>query len=120
MNMIAKKLKELRGKKPTQKEFAEIIGISETGYASWEQGLAEPNIEHISKIAKYYEISADELLGIEESQEYKEPQKKPLEFLSKDEQFIIKSFRKFGQSRKKTILDLIHMSIDSEENSKID
>ena len=48
---IKEKLKELRKEN--------------TGYASWEQGLAEPNITALKKLCKIYKITADELLDIQ-------------------------------------------------------
>ena len=63
---IKDKLKELRKEnKYTQKQIAELLNISATGYASWEQGLAEPNLTAIKKICKLYNITADELLDIQ-------------------------------------------------------
>lgn len=59
------KLKELRKEKGlTQKELAKKLNISVTGYASWEQGLAEPSLNAIKNICKIFNISADELLDL--------------------------------------------------------
>lgn len=57
---ILKKLREQNGIK--QKEIAKILNMSLTGYASWEQGKSEPNIDNIKKICAFYKISTDELL----------------------------------------------------------
>lgn len=63
---INEKLKELRKENNiTQKEIAKKLNISVTGYASWEQGLAEPSIKALKQICKIYNISADELLEID-------------------------------------------------------
>ena len=62
---IKNKLKELRKEKGLpQKELAKKLNISITGYASWEQGLAEPSISAIKNICKLFNISADELLDL--------------------------------------------------------
>lgn len=62
---IKDKLKELRTAYGySQKQVAEFLLISKNGYASWEQGLAEPNIGYIKKICKLYDITSDELLDI--------------------------------------------------------
>lgn len=58
------RLKELRksnGK--TQKELAEYLGISERGYQNYEMGKREPNLEILSKLADYFNVSTDYLLG---------------------------------------------------------
>ncbi len=58
-------LKELRNEAGlTQKQVAKMLNKSETGYASWEQGLSEPNITDLRKICQIYDISADYLLGL--------------------------------------------------------
>lgn len=63
---VSDKLKELRKEKGlTQKEIAKLLNLSETGYASYEQGLSEPSIDNIKKICQMYKITADELLGLE-------------------------------------------------------
>jgi len=49
--------------KKTQLEIAEVLKMSRTGYASLEQGLAEPNIYIIIKLCQYYKITSDELIG---------------------------------------------------------
>ena len=41
--------------------------MSETGYASWEQGLAEPSISAIKRLCKFFDVSADYLLGIDDN-----------------------------------------------------
>jgi len=64
---IKDKLKELRNEKGfTQKKLAKMINKSETGYASWEQGLSEPGISDIKKLCEIFDVSADELLGLKE------------------------------------------------------
>ena len=51
----------------TQKQLAGILQMSETGYASWEQGLAEPSISAIKKLCSFFDVSADYLLGINDN-----------------------------------------------------
>ena len=64
---IKDKLKELRKESGlTQKEVAKLLKKSETGYASWEQGLAEPSVNDIRVLCKIYGVSADYLLGLED------------------------------------------------------
>lgn len=66
-NLIKERLKELRKENGlTQKQIAKIINKSETGYASWEQGLAEPCINDLIAISEYYNVSIDYLVGKDE------------------------------------------------------
>lgn len=64
---IKYKIKELRKeKKMTQKQLASLINKSETGLASWEQGLSEPSINDIRLLCIIFDVSADYLLGLED------------------------------------------------------
>ena len=66
-NLIKERLKELRKENSlTQKQIAKIINKSETGYASWEQGLAEPGINDLILLSNYYKVSIDYLVGKED------------------------------------------------------
>lgn len=63
---IRYKIKELRKEKGlTQKQLAALLNKSETGYASWEQGLSEPSVNDIRLLCKIFDVSADYLLGLE-------------------------------------------------------
>lgn len=60
------KLKELRKQQhKTQKEMAEILGVHFETYKLYEQGRRMPNIETLCKIADYFNISIDYLVGRE-------------------------------------------------------
>jgi transcriptional regulator with XRE-family HTH domain len=48
----------------TQKEVAEKLGISPSAYNMYEKGKREPNIDTLQKIADFYEVSLDDLIGI--------------------------------------------------------
>lgn len=59
------KLKEVRNKHHySQKQVAEGIGISETLYQKYEYGKTKPAYDVIIKLCKYFNISADYLLGL--------------------------------------------------------
>lgn len=65
---FANRLKELRKrKKVTQAELASHLGIDNTTVSKWEKGIYEPNIENIKKIAEFFGVSTDSLLGRFES-----------------------------------------------------
>ena len=52
-------------KKFKKKELAQILEISSTCYAGYEQGYREPDLKTLKKISIFFEISTDELLGLE-------------------------------------------------------
>lgn len=64
---IGKKIKELRKEAGfTQKQLAKMLNKSETGFASWEQGLSEPSVHDLRLLCKIFKVSADDLLGLDE------------------------------------------------------
>lgn len=48
----------------TQQEVATILGTSQTMYARYERGANEMPIRHLIRLAKYYDVSTDYLLGL--------------------------------------------------------
>lgn len=65
--VIGKKIKELRKEAGyTQKQLAKMLNKSETGFASWEQGLSEPSVNDLRLLCKIFDVSADYLLGLED------------------------------------------------------
>jgi HTH-type transcriptional regulator, competence development regulator len=60
--MLTKRLKNLRGK-TTQEEVAGRIGISRARYSHYENGRSEPDTDILNKLADYYDVSVDYLLG---------------------------------------------------------
>lgn len=60
-------LKEARLKRNlSQKEVADQIGVAKSTYSLYESGNREPSVQTIKKIADVLNVSADELLGLNE------------------------------------------------------
>ena len=49
----------------TQTQIAELLGTSQTMYARYERGANEMPIRHLVTLCKFYNVSADYLLGTE-------------------------------------------------------
>ncbi|WP_187444016.1 helix-turn-helix domain-containing protein [Sphingobacterium phlebotomi] len=59
-------IKCLRAKiRRSQRQLANDLGITRTRYSKYEYGMAEPPIEILVKIAKYYGVSVDELISVD-------------------------------------------------------
>ena len=62
--MINQRLKQLRAENNlTQTNLADILGIAKTTLAAYEQGKSEPSIDTIIKLADFFNVSIDYLLG---------------------------------------------------------
>ena len=62
--MINLRLKELRKtNKVTQKQIASAIELSERNYQSLEYGNIKPSYETLLKLADYFDVSLDNLVG---------------------------------------------------------
>lgn len=64
MSIDIRRLKELRNsKKLNQGEMAEILGVAAGTYRNWEQGVRHPDTNMLIKLADYFDVSTDYLLG---------------------------------------------------------
>ena len=61
-------LRDLKGAN-AQREIASAIGISASTFSYYESGMRMPNTEPLVKIAKFYDVSTDWLLGLSEEME---------------------------------------------------
>lgn len=67
MTEFGKILRELRKEnKVTQPELAEAIGVSNGMISFWESGKCEPTLSNIIKLAKFFGVTSDYLLGLSE------------------------------------------------------
>lgn len=48
----------------TQQQIAVLLGTSQTMYARYERGANEMPIRHLIRLARYYDVSTDYLLGL--------------------------------------------------------
>lgn len=68
MNTVfGKKLKELRNEKNlTQAKAAKIFNVSKTTICQWETSRQEASLDDVVKIAVYFDVTTDFLLGLED------------------------------------------------------
>ena len=61
------RLKELRKKRNlSQKDLAVILNTSNSSICDWECGRSQPDIETLIELAKYFEVTIDYLVGLED------------------------------------------------------
>lgn len=62
--MLAERLKFLRSRKSmSQADLAQVLKVAQQTVASWEKGKSSPNYDILLKIADYFHVTTDELLG---------------------------------------------------------
>ncbi|EIJ79173.1 immunity repressor protein [Bacillus methanolicus PB1] len=88
--MIGDRLKKLRGKR-SQEEIAQKIGISRARLSHYETGRSEPDSETLKKLADFYGVSTDYLLGSENA---KKPSDDLPPLTEKDERDIARDLEK--------------------------
>ena len=65
-NIFCERLKELRIEKDLgQVELAKELNVSKGIISLWENGLREPKLSNLITLAKFFEVSIDYLVGLE-------------------------------------------------------
>jgi transcriptional regulator with XRE-family HTH domain len=113
MKILPQQLKELRArKKITQEELAQKIGSSRANVSSWEIGRAEPDNDTLIKIAEFFGVTTDYLLGKNSPNEIKS-------FLSPDALELAKRYDDIMTPElKEEITDYIKYRLEREVNKK--
>ncbi len=80
----------------TQRDFAKILDISKTTLCYYEQGKISPSVEMLVKIADYFDVSIDYLIGhqtqnIVHIDSYTENQQKAISLMKKlsDDEMLV-------------------------------
>ena len=62
-----KRLRDLReDHDKTQQQIADVLGTSQTMYARYERGANELPVRHLIALCRFYNVSADYILGLKE------------------------------------------------------
>lgn len=68
--MINENIKRLRmANNITQVELATDLGVSKQCVSNWENDYIQPSIEMLIKLAEYFKVSTDFLLGLNDSKQ---------------------------------------------------
>lgn len=65
MIQFKERLKELRSEKElSQTQLAKELGVSQRSVSNWETGVRQPDFETLEKLANFFAVSTDYLLGL--------------------------------------------------------
>ena len=82
------RIKELRKQNnKTQQEIAEFLNMTQVTYGRYELGVHEPTLETLCKLADYYGVTVDYLIGRDANE---------FAYLSQEEKTLIVNFRKLS------------------------
>ncbi len=91
------RLKELRKiNNKTQDEIATLLNMSQVSYGRYELETSEPTIDTLCKLANYYDVSLDYLIGRDYRNQFS--------YLTEDEKLLLTDYRQLTQKNKFTIL----------------
>lgn len=99
MYSVMKKYRE--NKELTQQELSNIIGVSRSTYAGWENGIDTIPLSKLNEICNYFDISLDYMCMLSTNKQYKNIIKKRLNraYIGKKLKMIRK---KYGHTQSKT------------------
>lgn len=67
VNNFAEILKELRIERNlSQADVAKGVNVSQATIARWEAGKQIPNIDYLIKLVKFFDVTADYILGLKD------------------------------------------------------
>ncbi len=65
MSIFATRLKELRNERQlSMKQLAKMINVTDGAISNWENDVNEPKISYLIRLAEFFHVSADYLLGL--------------------------------------------------------
>jgi transcriptional regulator with XRE-family HTH domain len=77
--MFCKRLKKLRtDKNLTHQQMADFLGVTRQAYGNYENGKREPDFETVKRLADFFEVSVNYLLGSSNSPSPPSPKTKKL------------------------------------------
>ena len=63
--MLGEKIRQLRaGRSISQVELADALGVTKQSVSNWENNNIQPSIDMLMKLAGYFSVSTDSLLGL--------------------------------------------------------
>ncbi|HJB33125.1 MAG TPA: helix-turn-helix domain-containing protein [Candidatus Blautia merdipullorum] len=115
---VSEKIFELlKQKDMSQKEFSERTGISQSTISDWKRKKTNPAADKILKICEVLQVSPSELLEEDEIEANKKRSGDYVLF-SKDERFLVESYRNLEQNQKERLMGYMRALRDMISNQE--
>lgn len=98
----------------TQQKLADALGVSRSTVAMWENGKNEPDNVMLAKIAEYFHITTDELLGLSHEDHVEIA---PLSALDQKKQLVVTSLDDLNENQLSRVLAYIDGMTDESKDS---
>mgnify|MGYP005761273639 CR=1 FL=1 len=100
------RLKDLREEHNlTQKELGALVGVAQSNINRWENGTVRPSADFVVKLADYFGVSTDYLLGRTDELGAILPSAPSL---TQQEQNLLQDFRKLVPEMQSYIIGIVH------------
>lgn len=107
---LGDKIKKLReGKNISQKELAKEIGVTDAMVSMYENDKKNPSLEVITKLAAFFNVSTDYLLGAETMQDSEMP---------KNIRAVARDLLDLPEENRKLAIDMIKMMSKKADEAK--
>ena len=118
-NITSKRIKELRlDNDYTMEELAELVGVSKSTIAKWENGYVENmRQERIKKLAEIFDVAPSYIMGYGDSQTLYEIHLVDNQEYTPQEKQIIATYRRLDAYRKALADGMMQALADKEETS---
>ncbi|KMN42304.1 MULTISPECIES: helix-turn-helix domain-containing protein [Bacillus] len=114
--MIGEKIKELRkNNKITQEQLGNAIGVSKMAISYFEKGKKSPGRESLEKIADYFDVTTDYLLGRSEDPELNEEENK---IVTEEGKNILALIESLPEDERKKAWEQLEMYVTYMQNKK--
>ena len=95
MTLPLQNLRKSRG--ITQAEFSQIMNVAPSTIGMWEKGYREPDYDNLKRIANYFNVSTDYLLGNDTG----------AATLAQEETTLLEDFRSLTAEKKQTLFNML-------------
>lgn len=114
--LIGEKIKELRkNKKISQEQLGNAVGVSKMAISYFEKGKKAPSRETLEKIADYFDVTTDYLLGRSEDPELNEEEDK---IVSEEGKNILALIESLPEDERKKAWEQLEMYVTYMQNKK--